>query len=184
MLSELLGCAAKAAARKCVRTVEDRVFSKTGIDYSVASVKKFQKLVRGMVFRSLINEIEESIPEEDDPKVRYHVALKTLREHIGDICTVHNNRKRKFREAYEREVQDQLGNKYPDYARAKECERLSMIEAFMVVVMHEWMKRGDFILEPDEDVDTDEFEVWSNSIEDAIRIGIVAREDIAGGKGK
>ena len=78
----------------------------------------------------------------------------------------------------EEESQNQASNLHPNYDRYEKLVSASHFEAFVNVVMSEWAKRGDIYLNADDDTQTESFEVWHNSIDEAIGQGIATIDRI------
>ena len=185
MLGKLFGAVAKAAIRKVADAVADKISESEESSYSVETVRKFQKCLRMKVYSQLMIEVERDYRGADvkgmTPEQRWNrreSTEKILLEHFNDIHKKHFNLKQKLAEVAEKESNDQMYNALPNYERYEELVSASHFEAFVVVVMSEWVKRGKIYLGADDDTETESFAVWHDSIDEAIEHGIVTMDEI------
>ena len=181
MLGELFGAVARAATRKIVDKITDMVLdgNQTGEKYSIEQVQKFQKCIRGRCFVYLIDEIEDNLGDMNlSDKEKYQRAENYLRQNYKKVYELHRERKRNFIQLKEQLELEEIGNLHPNGNRVEEAEAKAHFEAFVIVVMNEWAQKGDFNFEADSNVDSESFAVWRNSIDEALKFGIITMNDI------
>jgi len=169
MLVKLLG----SVVAKIMTLISTVISERPDVEYSDELVQKFQRYVRQKVFVSLIREIKDGLPGKGDADTKD--AVRYLEEHCGEIMHKHLANKKEYERCREQELKEQISNMYPDYSRAEALDARSHWEAFIVVVVREWMEKGGINLEHDEEVKTDGFVVWRNSIDEAITYGIIEK---------
>ena len=180
MIGKLFGAVARAATRKLADAVVDNVLRTHNNSYPDNIVCKFQRLMRQRIYIHLLKEVNS---EHIGSKVKMtptkmKKADKILRDNFKEIYNAHIERKKELKKLMEEEGVEQMGNLHPGYDRHDKLLSAAHFESFVIVVMHEWNELGDIYLGADEDVDTETFETWNNSIDDAIQHGIVTMDEI------
>ena len=182
MIGELFTALTKGAMRKFANAIADKCTKPEGNSYPDELVQKFQKFMRHRVYIYLVNEVERDYLGQDgqgmSPKQKWNASQKIFRERFSDIRKQHFNLKNKLMGEAEEESQNQIGNLHPNYDRYEKLVSASHFEAFVVVVMSEWAKRGDIYLNADDDTQTESFEIQHNSIDEAIKHGITTMDQI------
>ena len=179
MIGKLFGAVARAATRKLTDAMVDNVLKTHNDSYPEEIVCKFQKLMRQRIYMHLLKEVNSEYLGNKGKitPTKMKKLDKILREDFKEICNAHIERKKELKKLIEEEM-EQTGNINPDYDRHDKLLNAAHLESFVIVVMHEWSELGDIYLGADEDVDTESFETWNNSIDDAIQHGIVTMDEI------
>jgi len=180
MIGKLFGAVARAATRKLTNAMVDGVLKPRNDSYPDEIVCKFQKLMRQRIYVYLLNEVNiERLGDKGKmTPTKMKKSEKVLRENFDEIHKAHFERKRELKSLAEKEAKEQMSNLHPDSDRHDKLLNAAHFEAFIIVVMNEWSEGGDIYLDADEDTDTESFQVWNNSIDDAIRHGIVTMDEI------
>ena len=180
MIGKLFGAVARAATRKLTDAVVDKMMKPHNDSYPDEIVCKFQKFMRRRIYGYLLNEVNREYlgGKGKMTPAKMKKIEKILHENFKEICDAHIERKKELKALVLEEEKEQMGNLHPDYDRHDKLLNAAHYEAFIIVVMHEWGERGDIYLDADDDTETESFQVWNNSIDDAIRHGIVTMDEI------